>query len=241
MSIKTSKYEDLGLERPIAVIGFPGAGLVSSIVPNYLVGQLNMRPIAGMASPEMPPYCLIAGGYAMPPVRFYGRKGRGKNGRDLVVCMSEYAPKPEDCFLLTQEILRYLKRIGCETIICLEGVPRYTPEDVMVACGSGEGAAELIKKTKIKELPNGMIRGMSGVILYDGPGWGMDVIAMVCPASQNVPDPGSAVEFLKPLTRLIPGLKVDPKPLLDEADQIQKHLEEQQAGNNDLMSQQIYG
>lgn len=167
MSIKTSKYEDLGLERPIAVIGFPGAGLVSSIVPNYLVGQLNMRPIAGMASPEMPPYCLIAGGYAMPPVRFYGRKGRGKNGRDLVVCMSEYAPKPEDCFLLTQEILRYLKRIGCETIICLEGVPRYTPEDVMVACGSGEGAAELIKKTKIKELPNGMIRGMSGVILYD--------------------------------------------------------------------------
>ena len=89
MTIKTTRYADIGLERPIAVIGFPGAGLVSSIVPNYLVGQLSMTPVAGMSSPVMPPYCLIAGGIAMPPVRFFGRKGKGKNARDVIVCMSE--------------------------------------------------------------------------------------------------------------------------------------------------------
>ena len=241
MTIKTTRYSDMGLERPIAVVGFPGAGLVSSIVPNYLVGQLSMTPLAGMSSPEMPPYCLIAGGLAMPPVRFYGRKGKGKNARDMIVCMSEYAPKPEDCYLLAEEILRYLKRMGCETIVCLEGVPRYTEEDVMMVRGCGENTRDLMRKTKLKELSNGMIRGMTGVMLYDGPGWGIDVISLVCPANQSLPDPGAAVGFLKPLSKLVPGLKVNPQPLMDEADQIKKRMDEQAAENNDLLSRQIYG
>lgn len=241
MTVKTARYADIGLEDPIAVVGFPGAGLVSSIVPNYLVGQLSMVPIAGMSSPVMPPYCLIAGGLAMPPVRFYGRKGRGKNGRDMIVCMSEYAPKPEDCYELAQEVLRYLKHMGCRTVVCLEGVPRYSNEDAMMVCGCGGNVRELMRRTKLKELSNGMIRGMAGVMLYDGPGWGFDVVSLVCPANQSMPDPGAAVGFLKPLSKLVPGLRVDPKPLMDEADQIQRRMDEQAAENNDLLSQQIYG
>lgn len=241
MTVKTARYADIGLEDPIAVVGFPGAGLVSSIVPNYLVGQLSMVPIAGMSSPVMPPYCLIAGGLAMPPVRFYGRKGRGKNGRDMIVCMSEYAPKPEDCYDLAQEVLRCLKHMGCGTVVCLEGVPKYSDEDTMMVCGCGENIRELMRRTKLKELSNGMIRGMTGVMLYDGPGWGFDVVSLVCPANQSMPDPGAAVGFLKPLSKLVPGLRVDPKPLMDEADQIQRRMDEQAAENNDLLSQQIYG
>ena len=177
----------------------------------------------------------------MPPNRYYGRKGRGKDARDLIVCMSEYAPKPEDCYELAEEILRYLKRMGCETIVCLEGVPKYSEDDAMMVCGCGENIRELMKKTRLKELSNGMSRGMTGILLYDGPGWGFDVVSVVCPANQSMPDPGAAVGFLKPLSKLIPGLRVNPQPLMDEADQIQKRMDEQAAENNALSAQQFYG
>ena len=68
MAVKTIRYEDMALEDPVAIIGFPSVGLVSSITANYMVGQLDMTPIAGLSSPSMPPYCLIYKGVAYPPI-----------------------------------------------------------------------------------------------------------------------------------------------------------------------------
>lgn len=82
MAVKTFRYADLGLEDPVAIVGFPSVGLVSSITANYYVGQLEMEAVAGMSSPSMPPYCLIHRSRAYPPVRFYGRKHTTKTGRE---------------------------------------------------------------------------------------------------------------------------------------------------------------
>ena len=48
MAVKTIRYADMGLENPVAIIGFPSVGLVSSIMANYMVGQLEMGAIAGL-------------------------------------------------------------------------------------------------------------------------------------------------------------------------------------------------
>ena len=226
MSIRTTRYADMELENPFAIIGFPGAGLVSSIMPNYYVGQLEMQPIAGMSSPDMPPYCLISNGMALPPVRFYGHKGKGKTGRDVIVCMSEYSPKPEHCYDLCNSILEYLRKMGCEDIICLEGTPRYTPEEVLSVCASGPNAEKMIKKSKLTRMDGGMIRGTTGVMMYEAPWYGITVTTILCPTTQNMPDPGSAAKMILPFSKLIPGMKVNTKQLLEEADQIQKKIEE---------------
>lgn len=225
MSIRTTRYGGPELERPVAIVGFPGVGLVSSIVSNFYVGQLDMPAIAGMSSPDMPPYCLISHGTAYPPVRFYGHKATTKTGRDVIVCLSEYTPKPEQCYELAHEVMGFLRRMGCEDVICLEGIPRFSPEEVMVACGSGPGAAKLMKKSKVPVMDGGMVRGLTGVMLYDGPGTGLNIVALMCPANQNLPDPGSAVGFVSPISKMVPGLRVDTKPLLDEAEEIQKRMQ----------------
>ena len=232
MSIRTLRYGDMELERPVAIVGFPGAGLVSSIAPNYLITQLDMVPVAGFASPDMPPYCLIADGMALPPVRVYGLKGKGGKSRDMAVVMSEYAPKPEDCYGLSAAILDLLRRMGCDTVVCLEGVPKFDQSDEMVVCHSGPGGEKLARKTKIKMMTGGMLRGMTGVIMYSGPSHGMDVVSIVVPASQNYPDPAAASQFIAPMRKLVPGLRLDTKPLLEEAEQIQKKIEEQTAVPN---------
>ena len=241
MDIRTTRYGDMGLVDPVAIIGFPGAGLVSSIMPNYYVSQLRMKPIAGMSSPDMPPYCLISHGMAMPPVRFYGYKGKGKTGRDAIVCMSEYSPKPEHCYDLCHAIMEYLRKKDCKTIICLEGTPRFTPEDKMSVCGSGPEAAKLMKKTKLNVMEGGMVRGTTGVMLYDGPLAGFTVVAMLCPAIQNVPDPGSAAKFVVPISKLVTGFKVNTEELLTEAEEIQKKIEAEAEAENKETTAPYFG
>ena len=239
MNLRTLKYADMDLERPIAIIGFPSVGLVSSIASNFCVGKLEMQPIAGMTSPEMPPYCLMSNGQALPPVRFYGRKGTGKKGRDAIVCMSEYTPKPEHCYDLSMYILNYLRSMGCEELVCLEGVPRFSDDDGMVVCGNGPNSQKMMRKTKLTVMENGMVRGITGIMLYSAPSAGMDVVALIAPANQSMPDPGSAAGFLGPLSKIVTSFKVDSQPLLDEAEEIQKRIDQQESVHSD--DTQFYG
>ena len=233
MAVKTIRYEDLGLQDPMAIIGFPSVGLVSSIMANYYAGQLKMTPVAGFASNDMPPYSLINQGMALPPVRVYGRKATTKTGRDVLVCLSEYAPKPEQTFELAQAILAYLKYMGVKEIVCLDGIAKSSDQDVPVICGSGPGSSKMIKKSKLTPMENGMVRGMTGVILYEGREYGMDVVAMMVPANPSLPDPGAAVSFIDPISSVVKGLRVNPKPLMAEAEEISRRLEEATVDNSD--------
>ena len=227
MMIRTVRYADMELESPVAIVGFPSSGLVSSIAANYYVSQLKMKVVAGISGSDLPPYCFIYEGSAYPPIRIYGHKAkekRGKKGKDVVVCLSEYAPKPDQCYEVAHEIMDYLRSIGTEEIVCLEGVPRMSQDDKMSACGSGPSAAEMIKKGRLPRMESGMVRGTTGVMLYDGPLAGFSVISIMVPGNQSRPDPGSAAEVMGPMSKIVPGLKVGTSMLLKEAEEINKRL-----------------
>lgn len=241
MAVKTTKYADLGLEDPVAIIGFPSIGLVSSIMANFYVNQLKMEPIAGMSSPSMPPYCLIQNGTAYPPVRIYGRRHTAKNGRDAIVVLSEYAPKPEDCYELVHALLAYLKYSGVKDVICLDGIGRSSDADVPVTCGSGAGSARMMRKSKFRIMEGGMVKGTTGVMLYEGVNYGIDVTALMVPANPSLPDPGSAVGFMSAISAMVPGFRTSPKPLIAEAEEIQRHLEAQESAADQSDSAGFYG
>ncbi len=242
MEIKTVRYSDMELDSPAAIIGFPSSGLVSSIAANYYVSQFKMPVIAGLYGPDMPPYCFVYEGASYPPVRLYGYKGkekRGKKGKDVIICLSEYAPKPEQCYDMVHAICTYLRSMGVKEVICLEGIPRIGDMEAVV-CGSGPGSRDMEKKTKLKIMESGMVRGTTGVMLYSGPQFGFDVMAIVVPGNQNIPDPGSAARIIGPVSKVVPGFKVDESALLKEADEINKRLEEQTV-QEPIENTQIYG
>ncbi len=241
MPVKTTKYADLGLEDPVAVIGFPSIGLVSSIMANHYVSQLSMEPIAGLSSPSMPPYCLIQNGIAYPPVRLYGRKHTTARGKDAIVCLSEYAPKPEDCYEVVEGVLSYLRYAGVKDIVCLDGIGRNSDADVPLACGSGEGAARMIRKSKFRVMESGMVKGTTGVMLQDAAGFGMSVAALLAPASPSLPDPGSAAVFIPAVASIVPGLRVSPKILMEEEAEIKRHIENASIGPDPSESATFYG
>lgn len=242
MSIETHTYTELVLDDPVAIVGFPSVGLVSSIAANYIASQLKMPAIAGMNGSNIPPYCLIADGVAYPPIRFYGMKSRTKTGRDLVVCTSEFAPKPEDCYEIGLAVLDILRSLGCRQVICLEGIPRISDGDHAVVCGSGIVSERMEQASGLPRMDNGMVKGTSGVILCESRPRGMVAVTLMCPANPSIPDPGSAVEFLEPLSRMVRGLKINSKPLLAEAEGIRKKLEADQASVDREQTQNtLYG
>lgn len=241
MGIETLRYTDLGLEDPVGIVGFPSVGLVSSIAANFYVSKLKMTPIAGLTGPEMPPYCLITDNVAYPPIRMYGLKGSARK-RDVVMCTSEFAPKPDDCHEIASTVLSELRDLGCRTVICLEGIPRTSESEAAVICGSGSSCGKVVESSGLQKMDNGMIKGISGIMMYLGRSHGMDVITVMCPANPGMPDPGAATGFIEPLSKMVRGLKVDPKPLLEEAEEVRRRLEaEQSPAENDPAQNAIYG
>ncbi|MBO4357186.1 MAG: proteasome assembly chaperone family protein [Candidatus Methanomethylophilaceae archaeon] len=232
MDIDIIPYQDVTLNDPVAVIGFPSVGLSSSIMANMYIKSLDMIPVAGMASPSMPPYCLISDCTAMPPVRFYAYKNKRKNSHDVLLCMTEFAPKPEDCYQLCNKILSYMRAKGCRTIISMEGTPKFDNSKIL-AIAAGPNGDKLLKKCKIDPMSEGMIRGITGVMMYAAPSKGMDIISIMVPATSGVPDPGSAALFIDPIARLVPGFKTSPKELMKEAALIENQIEEAQNNMNE--------
>lgn len=241
MAIETLRYTNLGLENPVGIIGFPSVGLVSSIAANFYVSELKMTPIAGITGPGLPPYSLIADGVAYPPIRMYGLKGTARK-RDVIVCTSEYAPKPDDCFEIATNVLFVLRDLGCTDIICLEGIPRTSEQDSSVVCGNGPGSTKMVESSGLQKMDNGMIKGVSGIMMYYGGPCGMNITTVMCPGNPNMPDPGSAIGFIEPLSKMVKGLKVNPKTLEQEAEEVRRRMEAEQApAEMDPAQSAIYG
>ncbi len=235
---KILKKDGVVLNNPVAIIGFPTIGLVGSILASYISKEKNMTFIAGITSPELPPYALIQNGEPFPPIRMYS--SRGDDGNDIVVVTSEITPKPELCYDLTMRLLEVLGDLGVKRIIALEGVAQYDGTGIIV-CGTNKETVEASKGDDVTVLNDGLVRGITGILLYEGRENNVDILALLCPASPNMPDPRASATIIGPLTRIVPGLGVDVGPLIKEAEEMESkiHQEIQNEQNDDI--RQIYG
>jgi len=241
--IKIIKYVDKKFDNPIAIVGFPSVGLVGSILTSFVARELKMDIVASITSPDLPPYSLIQKGVPYPPVRVYGcaRENGTADCGDLVIVTSEITPKPEHAYDFARTLMRLFKELGIQTVIALEGIPEFGDDNPILACGSSKIARDMIDTLGLKKLDEGLVRGMTGVMLYEGHDSDIDVLAMLCPANPTFPDPRSAANVIGPLSKLIPELKIDLEPLYKEAEEIDAKIKEQNEYNDSQDNQQLYG
>ncbi len=221
------RYDDGRPKDAVAIVGFPTVGLVGSIVSSYIVRELKMPVLKGMYSDSMSPYSVLINGEPYPPIRLHGlcRNGGEDGCNDLMVVTSEIAPDAKQSYLVAREILDNCKEYGVRTVVCLEGIPRYSADDVSFAAGSSPRAREMIKGFGLEPLENGMIKGLTGIMLFEGRERDVDVITILSPADAQLPDPRSAAEVLKKLANVIPELKdIDLTPLVQEAEELDKRM-----------------
>ena len=236
---KVIRGEELELRSPVAIIGFPTVGLVGSILASYVTKTKKMKYLAGITSGDLPPYTLIQKGEPFPQIRIYGLRTRKRP--DIVIVTSEVAPKPEACYGLTHTILEELKELGVTKIVALEGVADY-PDSSYVVCGTDPETLQVREEERHEGPRRGTGPRNDRLCFSKERRMGMDVLAMLCPANANMPDPRASAAVIEPLSKLVPSLKIESEPLLKEAEEMENKIRTEVQNNvvhND--NQQIYG
>lgn len=228
--IKLIEYQEEDLSNSLLVVAFPTVGLISSIAGRFIIDSLKLKEIGAIVSKEFMPATIIRDSKPSPPVRIYaGNKKCGPDGKceQLAVIISEFMPPYNIIKPLADTILEWAKKKGCQAIVALEGTHALgdKKKDMMVyGIASTSLMKNYIEKYKLSETKEGMITGVNGVLLYQGALMKSDVICLLSEAHASYPDSRAAGNLLKKLDIMLPEIKIDPKPLYKEAEEIEKKI-----------------
>ena len=168
----------------------------------------------------------------MPPVRIYA--GQPVEKKDcicerLVVVTSEFPPPMELMQPLATKILEWSHAKGIKTVISIEGIineSRNHEEHSTYAIASTLTARKMLENRKIAPLHNGIITGISGVLLHEAERADLDVICLLSDANPQIPDARAAARLIELLDGFLPKIKLDPQPLIKEAERLETQLKE---------------
>ena len=227
--IELIEYEDIDLSNSLLVIAFPTVGLISSIAGHYIVDTLKLNEIGTILSNEFMPATIIHNSKPSPPIRIYaGDKKCVPDGtcEQITVIISEFMPPYNIIKPLADKILEWAGHRGCKPIVSLEGTHAVGDKKDFKVYGiaSNPKMKKILNKHKIEETKEGMITGVNGVLLYEGLIKKQDVLCLLSEAHSSFPDSRAAANILKKIDIMLPGTKIDPKPLLKEAENIEKKI-----------------
>lgn len=228
--IEIIEYNKEDLSNSLLVVAFPTVGLISSIAGHYIIDSLKLDDIGTIISNDFMPATVIHKAKPSPPVRIYaGNKKCGPNGEceQLAVIISEFMPPYNIIKPLADEILNWASKKGCKTIVALEGTHAFgdiKKELKVYGVGSTSKMKNYLKTYKIEETQEGMITGVTGVLLYEGVLKNHDVICLLSEARSDFPDSRAAGNLLKKLDVMLPLIDIDPEPLYKEAEKIEEQI-----------------
>jgi uncharacterized protein len=221
-------FEDVDLEGATVIAGFPSIGLVSTITANYLIDALNLKQIGCMQSPHFPALSVVHTGEPLSPVRIYS--GIQSSGEKMAVFVSEFKPKPNLINAISSTIMDWASKKKCKLLISPEGMVvegKATNEERVsdaYAIGSTEKVRRILVAKDIAQFKNGIIAGVSGVLLNIGKQSDFDVISILTEAHPNYPDARAAASAINVIA-LVTNTEINVAPLYEESERIEKQLQ----------------
>ena len=226
--VEICNFEDVDLKGATVIAGFPSIGLVSTIAANYLIDALNLKQIGCVTSAQFPALSVVHTGEPLSPVRIYaGEQGYNKK---IVVFVSEFKPKPNLINSISETIMKWANDKQCKLLISPEGMVvegksvEGGEEVEAYAIGSTENARSMLLEKKIAQFKNGIIAGVSGVLLNIGKQQNFNVISILAEAHPNYPDAKAAAAAINVMALLM-GIEINVTPLYEESERIEKQLQ----------------
>lgn len=233
-------FEPLVTRDALIVVALPTTGSASSIAAQFLVRQLELPLVGHLRTPELSGLTAIQDGYATSPIRLYGGEVKcrlEKKCPRIYLVTTELALTQLLLARLGEAILEWAKKGGAHLVLVLEGVVRgagdQTP-DVFMAAGDPKVLAEL-EKTGIPIMGRAIIAGITAQLLLTAPVRGVRAGALIVEASHDHPDARAAAALVEALSRIVPEVAMDPKPLLKEAAQLERELLAAQKASPEMM------
>ncbi|MED5231709.1 MAG: PAC2 family protein [Candidatus Thermoplasmatota archaeon] len=239
--------DDLNAEDALVVTCFPSAGFVSSIVAHYLVDRLGLTFVGGARGSGLPPVCLVQEGKPLPPLRFYAGEPICHMDRcdKVVLIASEIQVIPDLTLSLADSILDWVESSGAAQLMMIDSFSHGPDQahsifddddsdESMLGIASTDSAQETLEQLGVAKLKHGVVGGMSGVMLGECRRRRIDAMAILAEsggdlANGAIPDARAAARIIERLDGLLPAIKLDPEPLLEEAQRIEDQIREMMA------------
>ena len=181
-----------------------------------------------MDSGEFPALSVVHTGEPLSPVRIYA--GDQPTGQKIVVFVSEFKPKPHLINAISSAIMKWAGENHCKLLISPEGmvVEGKNAEEEMAAeayaIGSTNNVRQMLVMKNIPQFKNGIIAGVSGVLLNKGKQSAFDVISILTEAHPKYPDARAAAAAINVIASII-DVEINVAPLYEESERIEKQLQ----------------
>jgi uncharacterized protein len=202
-------------KNPILIEGFPGFGLVGTIATEFLIGHLQTEQIGRIMLDEMPAIVAIHENKVVEPFGiFYNKK------YNIVILHAINAVNGIE-WKIAEAMNKIANDLKAKEIISLEGVGSESmDEDSTRVFYYSKNKKDNFKKIGIEPLKEGIIMGATGAIILKV---NIPLSCIFAETHSNLPDSKAAAKIIEVLDKYL-GLKVDYKPLLEQADKFEKKL-----------------
>ena len=194
--------------------GFPGFGLIGTIATEFLMEHLQTEKIGVVDMDEIPAMIAIHQNKVIEPISIHYNKQYN------IVLIHAINIGKDMGWKIADVISELAGHLSAKEIISLEGVGSPSAEGGRVFYYTTNNASASKKLTSIANpLMEGIIVGVTGALLAKHVK--TPILALFAEAKSNLPDSKAAAEIIKALDAYT-GLKVDPKPLLKQAELFEK-------------------
>jgi uncharacterized protein len=197
-------------KNPILLEGFPGFGLVGTIASEYLIDHLDTEQIGKIVFEDMPPVVAIHGNKVVEPLGIFYNKKYNLVILHVITAATGFEWK------LADALVDIAKQLNAKEVISLEGVGgsgMKMSSDSFYYTNKKE-KMPILDNIGLKPLKEGIIMGVTGALMLkieDTP-----LCCLFADTASNLPDSKAAARVIESLDKYL-GLKVDTKPLLQQA------------------------
>lgn len=196
--------------------GFPGLGLVGTIVTGYLLDHLRTEKIGSYYFEEPPATIAVHGCKLIDPIGIYYNKEH-----NLVIVHAISSPVGME-YRAADLIIDLCNQVQAKEIISVEGVGSTETEAKTRGFyfTNNNHIEKKMKKLGITCLGEGIIVGVTAALLlrHDFP-----QLSLFAETHSKLPDSRAAAKIVELLDKYL-GLKVDYKPLIKQAEEFEKKL-----------------
>jgi uncharacterized protein len=203
-------------KNPIIIEGFPGFGLVGTIASEFLIDHLKTEQIGKILFSEMPAMVAIHENKVVEPLGiFYDKE------HNFIIIHAVTASQGFE-WKIADGLVNIAKQLTAKEIISLEGVgsSEEVKESRTFYYASEKKKGEKLEMCGAKPLKEGIIMGVTGALLVKTE---TPLTCIFAEAHTNLPDSKAAAKIIETIDKYL-GLKVDYKPLLEQAEKFEGKL-----------------
>ena len=238
--IEIRKLKEINIEGGVVFDGFHGIGLTSTITIGCFINSLKTELVGILDSTLFPPISVIYNTKPNFPARIYANEEK-----KLAFFVSEAILESSAYRQIAHTILNWSNYNKCKTIISVAGreiekEDRTKKESSLYVISNSPIIMKELNDIGILSLKNGTVNGIPGILLNESNWKNIYVVVFVVDVISGVPDFRAAANVAQVVSKIVPEAYCEIKPLIKEAENIEKNLKMVRSQTSNKFKERMY-